>query len=174
MSRWHYCWIDSEINFILEHEGWFERITRRKIYEEQAFSQLKHTTSPFFFLFSPHTLSLSLSSYLLYLAAQREKLSAAENSFLAAAASRELISVLDRREFFQVLKVFSLLSPLIFFKREKAKRQMWNVIVRYEALSFQWRNQCGVNKIITIQSVESARVQLNQRLCCNFTNYDIT
>lgn len=129
------------------------------------------------FLFSPHTLSLLLFPYLLYLAAQREKLFAAENSFLPAAASRELISVLDRREFFQVLKVFSLLSSLIFFKREreKAKGQARNVIVWYEALSFQWRSQCGVDEIITIQSVEYVRVQL---LTNDFVvisqNYDIT
>lgn len=151
-----------------------ENNAEKDLWGASVFTTGTHHVAFLFFIFSAHSFSLSLSSYLLYLAAQREKLSAAENSFLAAAASRELISVLDRREFFQVLKVFSLLSPLIFFKREKAKRQMWNVIVRYEALSFQWRNQCGVNKIITIQSVESARVQLNQRLCCNFTNYDIT
>jgi len=68
---WRRCWIDSEINFILEREGWFEREFRNeaKIYEEQAFSQLKHTTLTYsFFIFPPHTSHLfSLCRYLFFI-----------------------------------------------------------------------------------------------------------
>lgn len=110
--------IDSEINFVLEREGWFGSNVEGKIYEEQAFSQLKHTASPpllvFFSIFS--VFSLSLSFTLSSLSRRRkEKSSAAGNSFLPAAASRELISVLGRREFFQVLESFFLSFPSSFF-----------------------------------------------------------
>lgn len=69
--------IDSEINFVLEREGWFGSNVEGKIYEEQAFSQLKHTASPPFlpiFFYFLRSLSLSLSCYPFYLATQREKL----------------------------------------------------------------------------------------------------
>lgn len=122
----------------------------------------------FFFLLFPHTLSLPLSSYLLYLAAQREKLSAAESSFPAAAASRELISVFDWARIFPSTESSFLSFIAYLFQARESKTtnvecncSMWS--------AFEWRNQCGVNKIRTIQSVESVRVQLNQRLCCDFT-----
>lgn len=121
----------------------------------------------FLFLFSPHTLSLLLFPYLLHLAAQREKLSTAENSFLAAAASRELISVLDRREFFQVLKVFSLLSSLIFFKRERESKRTnaeWNCLVRSAFVSMEESMRSKWNYNDTICRIRTCPIKLTTLL----------
>lgn len=62
--------IDSEINFVLEREGWFGSNVEGKIYEEQAFSQLKHTASPPFlpiFFYFLRSLSLSLFLAILFI-----------------------------------------------------------------------------------------------------------
>jgi len=109
----------------------------------------------FFFFNSPRALPLSPLSSLS--SGRKEKSSAAGNSFLAAAASRELISVLDRREFFQVLKVFSSSFIAYLFQARERKNDEYarHPIVRHKTRPLRMVRVNSVNKIITIRSIES-------------------
>lgn len=99
-----------------------------KEYREGRFMRSKRfhnwNTPHCLFLFSSYALSLflSLSHYLLYLEAQREKLCGGKLLSSCSCIS-ELISVLDRREFFQVLKVFSFSIIAYLFREKEGRRE---------------------------------------------------